>query len=196
MSSSSSSPWLLLWTWKVSREYFTLCPVTWGWDLLCPNGHWNARWLRQRKIIMNRYQAPVVLQWLPWHVFFSSCCRKSRLNQIASQVQRGKAHMRSTPSLISFPEVAVETVPMLVWLTTAFYYFSSSQGRSLTVVFFSLRLFHPGDRWRDGLGFVPAGSVSRSSTLQVFLRRKATCDGLLRLWAVSLSTGSVISLDS
>ena len=32
----------------------------------------------------------------------------------------GKAHiMRSTPSLRSFPNVALETVPMLVWLTMA-----------------------------------------------------------------------------
>ena len=32
----------------------------------------------------------------------------------------GKAHMRSTPSLRNFPCVALETVPMLVWLTMAF----------------------------------------------------------------------------
>ena len=31
----------------------------------------------------------------------------------------GKAHMRSTPSLRSFPNVAFETVPMIVWLTVA-----------------------------------------------------------------------------
>ena len=29
-------------------------------------------------------------------------------------MQSGKAHMRSTPSLRSFPNVALETVPMLV----------------------------------------------------------------------------------
>ena len=31
----------------------------------------------------------------------------------------GKAHMRSTPSLRSFPNVAFETAPMFVWLTMA-----------------------------------------------------------------------------
>ena len=32
----------------------------------------------------------------------------------------------------------------------------------------SVPLSPPGDRWRDVLGFVLAGSVSRSSTLQIF----------------------------
>ena len=31
----------------------------------------------------------------------------------------GKTHMRSTPSLTSFPNVAFETVPVFVWLTMA-----------------------------------------------------------------------------
>ena len=31
----------------------------------------------------------------------------------------GEAHMRSTPSLRSIPNVAIETVPMFVWLTMA-----------------------------------------------------------------------------
>ena len=40
----------------------------------------------------------------------------------------GKAHMRSTTSLRSFPNVALETVPMFVWLTMAC--LSFFQGRS------------------------------------------------------------------
>ena len=41
------------------------------------------------------------------------------------------------------------------------------QGRSSSASFFS-RLSPLGDRWCDVLDFVPAGSVSSSSTLQVF----------------------------
>ena len=47
--------------------------------------------------------------------------------QFSSVNSRWKAHMRSTPSLRSFPNAAFETVPMLVWLTMP-----SSQGRSLS----------------------------------------------------------------
>ena len=69
----------------------------------------------------------------------------------------GKAHMRPTPSLRSFPNGALETVPMLVWLTMAL--FSSSQGRSLSASSFYIRLSPLGDRWCDVLGFVPSGSL-------------------------------------
>ena len=58
------------------------------------------------------------------------------------------------PSLRSFPNVAFETVPM-----------------------FSQRLSLSGNRWCDVLGFVPAGSASSFSTLQIF--REAS-----RLWGL------------
>ena len=53
--------------------------------------------------------------------------------------------MRSTPSLRNFPMVALETVPMLVWLT-----------RQIFERFLFLRLSPPGDRWCGVVGFVPA----------------------------------------
>ena len=69
--------------------------------------------------------------------------------------------MRSTPSLRSFPDVAFETVSMFVWLTMAFSRpFKEDRLGSLLP-----RLSPPGDRWCDVPGFVPAGSVSSSSTL-------------------------------
>ena len=40
--------------------------------------------------------------------------------------------------------------------------------RNIVSRFLFPRLSHPGDRWRDVLGFVPAGSVSSFSTLQIF----------------------------
>ena len=73
--------------------------------------------------------------------------------------------MPSTPSLRSFPNVAFETVPKFVLLTMAL----SRPFREdrLALILFA-RLSPPGDRWCDVLGFVPAGSVSSFSTLQIF----------------------------
>ena len=66
--------------------------------------------------------------------------------------------VRSTPSLSPrFSNVAFEAVPMFVWLTIA-----------LCRPFFVLLISPPGHRWCDALGFVPAGSVSSSSTLKIF----------------------------
>ena len=53
------------------------------------------------------------------------------------------------------------------------------------------RLSPPGDRWCDVLGFVPAGSVSSFSTLQIF-REQATCEGCFARQSIC----SVISLHS
>ena len=72
----------------------------------------------------------------------------------------GNAHMRSTPSLRRFPNVAFEKVPMFVWLTMAL-------SRPSKEASFQ-PLSPPGDRWRDILGFVPTGCVSSSLALQIF----------------------------
>ena len=69
--------------------------------------------------------------------------------------------MRSIPSLRSFPNVAFETVPMLVWLTMVL-------SRPFKERLLFLRLSPPGHQWCDVLGFVSAGSVSSFSTLQIF----------------------------
>ena len=89
-----------------------------------------------------------------------------------SSVQFKMASIRSA-SLRSFPNVAFETVPMLVWLTMAL-------SRPLK-----------GDRWYDVLGFVPVGSVSSSSTL-TSSETQATCDGCF----ARQSVWSLISFDS
>ena len=79
----------------------------------------------------------------------------------------GKPHMRSTPSLGSFPNVAFETVGLTDDGT-----YSSSQGRSLHEPFLFLRTPLSSFQAIDGVvffGFVPAaGRVSSSSTLQIF----------------------------
>ena len=56
---------------------------------------------------------------------------------------------------------------------------SSFQGRSSSTSFFP-RLSPPGDRWCDVLGFVPEGSVSSSSTFQVFRDKSHLCWLLFR----------------
>ena len=94
----------------------------------------------------------------------------------------GKAHMRPTPSLRSFHNVAFEIVPMLIWLTMALSRRFQNVPRAISVLtlgnkvimycivrsssaFPFPRLSPPGDRWCDVLGFVPAGSVPRSKPL-------------------------------
>ena len=81
----------------------------------------------------------------------------------------GKAYVRSAPSLRSFPNVAFETGfqcssdrrwPPLVL------------SRKIVQRFLFPRLSPPGDRWCDGLGFLPAVNVSSFSTLRIF--RKAS----------------------
>ena len=62
----------------------------------------------------------------------------------------GKAHIHSTPSLRSFPNVAFESVLMFVWLTMAP---SSFQGRSSSG-FLSLRLSPACDRYMAWIGLV------------------------------------------
>ena len=85
----------------------------------------------------------------------------------------GKAHMRSTPSLRSFPNVAFETVPVFVLLTMAL-------SRPFMEDRLALSLSTPlsCDQWCHVLGFVPAGSVSSFSTLQIF-REASHLRGLL-----------------
>ena len=77
--------------------------------------------------------------------------------------------MRSTPSLRSYLNVAIETVSIFVCLTTAL---SRPFKEDLLALPFS-RLSPPGDRWCDVLGFVPAGSVSSSTTIQII----SICEG-------------------
>ena len=85
--------------------------------------------------------------------------------KVVSIYALGKAYMRSTPSLRSFPNVALETVPMLVWLTMWPFLVLS---RKITERFLFLRLSPPGDQWCDVLGCVPAGTVSSTSPPQIF----------------------------
>ena len=76
----------------------------------------------------------------------------------------GKANMRSTQSLGSFPNVASQTVPMFTWLTMALSRPFKEDRPAL-----HLSLLSPlGDWWCSNLGFVAAGTVSGSSTLQTF----------------------------
>ena len=84
-----------------------------------------------------------------------------------SSVQDGiyalaKAHMRSTSSLRRFPNVVFETIPMFVWLTMALS--GPVKEDRLAVVSFNACLLQA----IIFLGFVPAGSVSTFSTLQIF----------------------------
>ena len=58
--------------------------------------------------------------------------------------------------------------PMLPLKQLQFQCWSDWQSRKIVERFLFLLLFPPGDRWCDFLGFVPAGSVSSSSTLQSF----------------------------
>ena len=69
-------------------------------------------------------------------------------------------YMRSTPSLRSFSNVAFETVPTLVRLTMTL-------SRKIIERILFLCLSPPDNRWCDVIGFVPTGSVSNSSTLQI-----------------------------
>jgi len=99
----------------------------------------------------------------------------------------GKAHMRSTPSLRGFPNVAFETVPMFVWLTMAL-------SRPFKEDRLALPLSHlssPGDQWCDILGFVPTG-ISQASQHFRSSEKQATCEGCFP----SQSVCSVISLHS
>ena len=82
----------------------------------------------------------------------------------------GKAHMRQTLSLQSFPRAAFETVPMFVWLTTAL-----SRPFKEVEHFPFLRLSRTGDRWCDVPCFVPAVGISSSSTLQSFQNASHLC---------------------
>ena len=70
------------------------------------------------------------------------------------------------PSLRSSPNVALETVPMLVRLTMVLFRPLKEDRWALPLS--TPLLSPPGDRWCDELGFVPAGSVSSSSILEIF----------------------------
>ena len=78
----------------------------------------------------------------------------------------GKAHTCALSCLSeSLPSVAGETVQNNVRLTNDGPF---SPLKKIVKRFLFPRLSNPGDRWSDVLGFVPTGSVSRSSTLQIF----------------------------
>ena len=78
----------------------------------------------------------------------------------------GKAHMHSAQPLWIFHNVAFETVPMFVWLTMALCCPFNEDCRAL--LFPTHFWDSSGDRWCGVLGFVPAGSASSSSTIQIF----------------------------
>ena len=61
-----------------------------------------------------------------------------------------------------------ERVPVLIWRIAQFRRFKVDR-RPLSVFFFyAADIAPPCNRWCDVLGFVPASSVSSSSTLQIF----------------------------
>lgn len=70
----------------------------------------------------------------------------------------------SAPSFRSFPIVAFVTVPVLSDLWGTFLVLS----RRIVKLFVFVCLSPLGSGWCDALGFVPAGSVSSSCTLQIF----------------------------
>ena len=72
--------------------------------------------------------------------------------------------MHSTLSLRSFLNIAFEMMPMFIWLTMVL----SRPFREDRLALPLSHLSPPGDQWCDVLGFVLTGSVSSSSTLQVF----------------------------
>ena len=74
-----------------------------------------------------------------------------------------KTHMCSTPFFGSFPSVAFQTVLVFASLMMTIVVLKQSIKRCLF-----LSPSPPGIQWCDVLGFVPAGSVSSPSTLQVF----------------------------
>ena len=82
----------------------------------------------------------------------------------------GMTNMRSTPSLRSFPNVALKNSSNVGLI-------DDGPSRKIVERFLLLRLSPPGDRWCDVFDFVPVVSVSSSWTLQIF--RDAT-----RLWWV------------
>ena len=86
-----------------------------------------------------------------------------------SSVQDGihaleNSHMRSTPSVRRFPNVAFKTAPVFVWLMRALSRPFIEAHRAFLFPCHS----PPGDRRCDVHGFVPTGSVSSSSTLPIF----------------------------
>ena len=90
-------------------------------------------------------------QCLQFISFQFKCASSSNLCPQKSQY----VHLRSSPN------VAFETVPLFVRLMTAL------SGKIVERFLFP-HLSPPGDRWCDVLGFVPACSVSSSSTIQTF----------------------------
>ena len=126
------------------------------------------------------FMFPLGQNW-PWWTHIQSrdvlCVPKeTRRPRWFSSVQDGiyaleKAHMRALHpvSQESPPNVAVETAPMLALVDDNPFHTSPSRKIVEHFLFF-VRLSPPGDRWCGVLGFVcvPAGSVSSSSTLQIF----------------------------
>ena len=92
------------------------------------------------------------------------------------------------PLLWKFPNVAFDSLSYwnnssLQWLDNV--PLSSFQGRLSSTFSFPLflRLSASYDQWWDVLDFVPAGSVSSSSTLQIF---QAACDGCFACQSICL----------
>ena len=93
-------------------------------------------------------------------VCFLKCFKSVQFKMVSMRSEK-PIIMRTTPSLRSFPNVAFETVPMLVWLTMVL-------SRPFKELLLFLRLSPPGHQWCDVFGFVPASRVSSFSTLQIF----------------------------
>ena len=77
----------------------------------------------------------------------------------------GKAHKCSIPTQKLSPQIAVETVPLFIWLTMALPCPFKKDHWALP---FSLASSLPGNWWCNVHGFVPTDSVSSSSTLHIF----------------------------
>ena len=133
------------------------------WTPLSDNVTWDACTCRQKK--WGRTTTTVFHLTVPLQ--FRSVQFSSVQFKIVS-MRSGRPVCAAPPSRRSFLNVALETVPTLVWWLTMVP-FSSSQTK-IVERFLFLRLSpFPGDRWWcDVPGFVPAGSVSSFSTLQIF----------------------------
>ena len=87
----------------------------------------------------------------------------------------GKAHMRSIPSLSDVSPI----LPLKRFQCSSDWRRPSLVlSRKIVWRFLFQRLSPPGDQWYDVLGFLPAGSVSSFSTLQIF-REASNLWGLL-----------------
>ena len=110
------------------------------------------------------------LERVDGHVMIPSCSSVQFSSvQFSSSYELEKAHMCSSLSLKSFPVLPLKQFQCLSdW-------WWPSLVLSRKILFLFQHLSPPGSRWCDVLGFVSAGSVSSSSTLQIFWGASHLC---------------------